>query len=114
MVYLLNKTIKNILSNYISRETITCNDREPHWINNKNKQVIQEINNTLQKVSGKLSPRKLPPPPQKIGPYENTPVWIFPPPVKIATQNPPPPEKIAPWKNSPQGKLPPMRSPPHL
>ena len=29
MVPLFNKTIKNILSNYIPRETITCDDRDP-------------------------------------------------------------------------------------
>ena len=46
MAYLFNKTIKNILSNYISHETITCDDRDPPWINNKIKQLIQEINIT--------------------------------------------------------------------
>ena len=46
MVYLLNKAIKNILSNYIPLETITCDDRDPPWIKNKIKQLIQEINNT--------------------------------------------------------------------
>ena len=44
MVYLFNKIIKNILSNYLPHETITCDDRDPPWINNKIKQ--QEINNT--------------------------------------------------------------------
>ena len=29
MVYLYNKTVKNILSNYIPHETITCNHRDP-------------------------------------------------------------------------------------
>ena len=29
MVFLLNKTIKNIFSNYIPHETITCDDRDP-------------------------------------------------------------------------------------
>ena len=29
MVYLFNKTIKNILSNYIPHETITSDDRDP-------------------------------------------------------------------------------------
>ena len=28
-VYLFNKTIKNIVSNYIPHETIICNDRDP-------------------------------------------------------------------------------------
>ena len=46
MVYLFNKTIKNILSNYITHESITCDNRDPPWINNKIKQLIQKINNT--------------------------------------------------------------------
>ena len=32
MVFLLNKTIKNIFSNYIPHETITCDDRDPPWL----------------------------------------------------------------------------------
>ena len=48
MVHLFNKTIKNILSNYIPHETITCDDREPPWINSKIKQLIQEIYNTYR------------------------------------------------------------------
>ena len=48
MVYLFNITIKNILSNYIPHEKITCDDRNSPWINNTNKQLIQEINNTYR------------------------------------------------------------------
>ena len=48
MVYLFNKTIKNILSNYIPHEAITCDVRDPLWINSKIKQLIQEINNTCR------------------------------------------------------------------
>ena len=48
MVHLFNKTIKNILSNYIPHEKITCDDRDSPWINNTNKQLIQEINNTYR------------------------------------------------------------------
>ena len=48
MVHLFNKTIRNILSNYIPHETITCDDRDPPWINSKIKQLIQEINNTYR------------------------------------------------------------------
>ena len=48
MVYLFNNIIKNILSNYIPHKTITCDDRDPPWINNKIKQLIQEINNTYR------------------------------------------------------------------
>ena len=38
----------SILSNYIPYETITCDHREPPWIKNKIKQLIQEINNTYR------------------------------------------------------------------
>ena len=48
MVHLFNKTIKNILSNYIPHETITCDDRDTPWINSKIKQLIQEIDNTYR------------------------------------------------------------------
>ena len=50
------KTIKSILSNYIPHETITCDDREPTWINNKIKQLIQEINNTYRIFIRQQSP----------------------------------------------------------
>ena len=33
MVSLFNKTIKNILSNYIHHETITCDDKDSSWFN---------------------------------------------------------------------------------
>ena len=45
MVYFFNKTTKNILSNYIPHETITCDDRGPPWINSKTKPLVQDINN---------------------------------------------------------------------
>ena len=35
-VSLFNKTIKNILSNYITREIITTDNRDSPWFNNKN------------------------------------------------------------------------------
>ena len=40
MVLAFNKTVKNILSNYIHHETLICDDRDPSWIN---KNVIQLI-----------------------------------------------------------------------
>ena len=48
MVYLFNKTIKNILSNYVPHETVTCDDRDPLWISSRIKELIQEINNTFR------------------------------------------------------------------
>ena len=48
MVYLFNKTSKNILSNYVPHETVTCDDRDPLWINSRIKELIQEINNIFR------------------------------------------------------------------
>ena len=44
MVSLFNKTIKNVLSNYIPHETITCDDKDPPWFNKNIKQLIQDRN----------------------------------------------------------------------
>ena len=35
MIFLFNKMIKNIISNYIPHETVTFDDRNPPWINRK-------------------------------------------------------------------------------
>ena len=43
-VNLLNKTIKNIIRNYIPHETITCDDEDPPWINKDIKELIHEKN----------------------------------------------------------------------
>ena len=48
MVFLFNRTIKNILSNYIPHEIIICDDRDPPWINNRVKEIINEKNDTFQ------------------------------------------------------------------
>ena len=48
MVFLFNKTIKNIFQNFICHETVTCDDRDPPWINKKINQLIQEKNNTYR------------------------------------------------------------------
>ena len=37
-----NKTILNILSNFIPHETIICDDRDPPWFNKKIKFLIYE------------------------------------------------------------------------
>ena len=39
-VSLFNKTIKNMLSNYIPHEMITTDGRDPSWFNNKVKSFI--------------------------------------------------------------------------
>ena len=36
--HMFNKIIKDIMPNYISDQTITCNDRDPPWINEDIKQ----------------------------------------------------------------------------
>ena len=47
MVSLFNKTMKNI-SNYIPRETIACDDKDPTWFNKNIKQLIQEKNSAYK------------------------------------------------------------------
>ena len=48
MVVLFNSTIKNILSNYIPYEIITCDYRDPPWINNRVKELINDKIDTFQ------------------------------------------------------------------
>ena len=43
-VNLFNKTIKNIIRNYIPYETIACDDKDPPWINEDIKELIYEKN----------------------------------------------------------------------
>ena len=42
VVHLFNRTIKNILRNFIPHETITCDDRDPPWINSPIRRLIQD------------------------------------------------------------------------
>ena len=51
-VYMFNKTIKNIMSNYILHETIICDDRDPHWINRDIKQLILDKNHAYKSYIG--------------------------------------------------------------
>ena len=44
MVHLFNRTIKNILHNFIPHEIITCHDKNTPWINNSVKRLIQYKN----------------------------------------------------------------------
>ena len=48
IVFLFNKTIKNILSSYTPHEKITYGDKDPPWFNKNIKQLIQEKNNTYK------------------------------------------------------------------
>ena len=43
-VNLFNKTVKNIILNYIPHETTTCDDRDPPWINKGIKELIHKKN----------------------------------------------------------------------
>ena len=50
MIFLFNKTIKNIVSNYIPHETVTFDDRDSPWINKNVKQLILEKNEMYKKI----------------------------------------------------------------
>ena len=45
---MFNKIVKNIMPNYISDETITCNDRDPPWIKKDIKQLILDKNHAYK------------------------------------------------------------------
>ena len=47
-VSLFNRTIKNILSNYIPHKTIICDDKDLPWFKKTIKPLIQEKNNTYK------------------------------------------------------------------
>ena len=58
MIFLCNKTIKNIISSYIPHETVTFDDRDPPWINKYVKQLILEKNEMYKKsVNENKDPR---------------------------------------------------------
>ena len=46
MVSAFNTNIKHIMANFITHETIICDDRDPTWINNRIK-LIYERNSQL-------------------------------------------------------------------
>ena len=45
---MFNKTIKNIMSNYIPHETIICDGRNPPWVNKDIKQLILDKNHAYK------------------------------------------------------------------
>ena len=47
-VSFFNKTIVNIVSNFIPHETVICDDRDPPWINNQIKSLIKDKKITLK------------------------------------------------------------------
>ena len=54
MANIFNKTMSNVLNNYIPHQTLVCGDQDPPWINNKVKNVIQEKNQPLSDWSNTL------------------------------------------------------------
>ena len=44
MVNLFNRNIKNILRNFFAHETVTCDERDPPWINSPIRRLIQDKN----------------------------------------------------------------------
>ena len=48
MVHLFNRTIKNISRSFIQHEIITCDDRDPHWINSSIRRLIQDKNDAYK------------------------------------------------------------------
>ena len=49
-VFFSNKTILNILSNFIPEETLTIDDIDPPWFTKKVKNIIQEENNVYKAI----------------------------------------------------------------
>ena len=49
MVDLFNRIIKNILRNLIPHETITCDNRDPPWINSSIRRLIQDKNEAYKR-----------------------------------------------------------------
>ena len=47
-VFILNKTVLNILSNFIPQETVTVDDNDPLWFTKKIKNLIQEKKNAYK------------------------------------------------------------------
>ena len=43
-VSVFNEIIMNFFENFIPHETITCNDKDPPWMNKQIKEVLYKIN----------------------------------------------------------------------
>ena len=56
--YLFNKTIKNIVSDFIPHETIRFDGRDPSWINSQNKHLINGKTATYKNYKNKISKKK--------------------------------------------------------
>ena len=49
MIRLFNKTMKNMLYNFISHETNACEDKHSSWIDKPIKRLIQDINEAYKR-----------------------------------------------------------------
>ena len=49
MVHLFNITVKNVLHNFILHEIVTCDDRDPPWINNLMWRLVKEKNEVYKR-----------------------------------------------------------------
>ena len=54
-VFILNKTISNILSTFIPHEILTIHDKDPPWFIKKIKNIIQEKNNVYKSYQNSKS-----------------------------------------------------------
>ena len=54
-VSLFNKTILNILNNYIPHETIICDDKDPPWVNSRIKSLIENKHKIHKNYQGHKS-----------------------------------------------------------
>ena len=58
IMFLLNKTVKNFISNYIPHKTVTFDYRDPRWINKNAKRLFLEKNEMYEKyVNENKDPR---------------------------------------------------------
>ena len=57
-LFILNKTILNILSNFVPLETLTVDDKDPRWFTKKVKNLIQEKINVCKSYQGSKNNKK--------------------------------------------------------
>ena len=58
-VSVFNETIMNVFENFIPHETVTCNDRDPPWMNKQIKTLIAEKNALYKRLKRRMLKSKL-------------------------------------------------------
>ena len=58
-VFVFNETIMNMFKNFIPQETITCNDKDPPWMNNQIKTLIAEKSAFYKRLKRRMLGSKL-------------------------------------------------------